>query len=583
MVNTRDIFLRAFRGTLFSALFATFVLGVATSAWAQFETRGSFPASATPYSVAVGDFNHDGKLDLAVADAGPHNGRVAVLLGNGDGTFKPAVYYTAGVAPVSVAAADFNGDGNLDLAVSNLISTYVSILLGNGDGTFQPAMQTPPLADYSTFVSVGDFNNDKKLDLVVIDGICISVLLGNGDGTFQPPQEDCPSFTIAAIGVGDFNHDGNLDLATAGSFGSANYVNILLGNGDGTFREGESYPGEPSPGHISVADLNLDGNLDLMVANSFDISVLIGNGDGTFQPAVDYTTLFPTAVVVADFNGDGKLDLAASDFGAPGGTAEVFLGNGDGTFQPGVSYPAGYELDSIAAGDFNGDHLTDLVVVDNRNSRVNVLLNTGAVTFSPTTPLNFPDQLVGATSPPQTVTLTNAGTNTLKISSITASSAEFNMTSTCGSSVAAGAECAITVTFQPQSKNSHSGLITIHDSASTKPQVIELTGVGTEVSVSPSTLNFGSQKVGTKSTPLPVTVINHGSVVLNISSIKINLNASGNYSQTNDCGSQLAAGASCTVNVIFGPFYTGKINSQLAITDDGGASPQIVPLTGKGT
>jgi hypothetical protein len=102
------------------------------------------------------------------------------------------------------------------------------------------------------------------------------------------------------------------------------------------------------------------------------------------------------------------------------------------------------------------------------------------------------------------------------------------------------------------------------------------------VSVSPTTLNFGSQKIGTKSNPLPVTVTNHGSAALNISSIKINLNASGNYSQTNDCGSQLAAGASCTINVIFAPVQNGKIQSQLAITDDGGASPQIVSLTGRG-
>jgi hypothetical protein len=557
----------------------------AGSACAQFETRASAPALTYPLSIAVGDFNHDGRLDVAVTDSCCPGGDVAVLLGNGDGTFKPAVYYAAGVGAFSVAAADFNHDGNLDLAVSNSISTYVSILLGNGDGTFQPATQTPPLRTGSTFVSVGDFNNDKKLDLVVIDGICVSVLLGNGDGTFQPPMEDCPSFTISAIGVGDFNHDGNLDLATAGSFGGASYVNILLGNGDGTFRQGESYPGETAPQSIAVADFNRDGNLDLAIANTeeYSISVLLGNGDGTFQPAVDYETQYPTDVIVADFNHDGKLDLAASDFGAPGGTAEVFLGNGDGTFQSGVSYPAGVELDSIAAGDFNGDHRTDLVVVDNNNSRVNVLLNTGEVTFSPTTPLNFPDQLVGAASTPQTVTLTNAGTNTLTISSITPSSTEFHMTSTCGSSVAPGAHCKITAAFQPQGKDGYPGTITIRDSASTKPQVIELAGVGTEVSVSPSTLNFGSQKRGTKSNPQAVTVTNHGSAALNISSIKINLNASGNYSQTNDCGSQLGAGASCTIDVIFGPFQTGKVVSQLAITDDGGASPQIVPLTGSGT
>jgi hypothetical protein len=175
---------------------------------------------------------------------------------------------------------------------------------------------------------------------------------------------------------------------------------------------------------------------------------------------------------------------------------------------------------------------------------VNVLLNTGEVTFSPTTPINFPDQLVGATSTPQTVKLANSGTNTLTISSITASSTEFHMTSTCGSSLAPGAHCKITTAFQPQAKGGYTGTISLRDNASSKPQVIELAGVGTVVSVSPSTLNFGSQKHGTKSNPKTVT--NNGSVALNISSIKINNNASGNYSETNDCGSPPAQVARST-------------------------------------
>src|SRR6202521_4890219 len=162
VVKTRGIFLRAFSGALLPTLSAMFVVGTAASALAQFETRASFPASTYPYSVAVGDFNRDGKLDLAVADL-CCGGNVAILLGNGDGTFKPAEYYAAGLAPASLVAADFNADGNLDLAVANFDSAYVSILLGNGDGTFQPATQTPLLPTDPFFVSAGDFNNDKKL------------------------------------------------------------------------------------------------------------------------------------------------------------------------------------------------------------------------------------------------------------------------------------------------------------------------------------------------------------------------------------------------------------------------------------
>jgi FG-GAP-like repeat/FG-GAP repeat len=241
---------------------------VCAPAFAQFETRGGFATQKFPESVAVGDFNHDGKLDLAVASLNKNTGfstDVQILLGNGDGTFQRAVDYPVGTSPDSVATADFNGDGNLDLVVLNGQSDNFSVLLGRGDGTFLPAVNyaTPP---GPIFVTTGDFNGDGKLDIATIslgDSTgrceCVAIFLGNGDGTFQTvPIITTPTVEPFAIGVGYFSSDGHLDLAVAEYFGSTDQVEILLGNGDGTFHAGDVYPVCCEPSSIAVADFNGD-------------------------------------------------------------------------------------------------------------------------------------------------------------------------------------------------------------------------------------------------------------------------------------------------------------------------------------
>jgi large repetitive protein len=563
--------------------------GLVATASAQFETRASVPVLSEPWSIATGDFNRDGKLDLAIASLGAT--QVSVLLGNGDGSLRPAVNYTVGSTPYSVAVADLRNDGKLDLVVANSPDS-VSVLLGNGDGTFQSAVSytTPTGPD---FVAVGDFNGDHVPDLVALEVTgychCITVLLGNGDGTFQEPgiTTDLPD-PASAIGIGDFNRDGKLDIAAAWFFGSGSGVDILLGNGDGTFQYSGTDPVVYGGGFpFAVADLRSIGKLDVAVpSGSKGVGVLLGNGDGTLGAARYYPAgFFVDSVTAADVSGDGKPDLVegTSSFN-PVTPVAVLLGNGDGTFQPARTYPVGKEPFFLTIGDFNGDRQPDLAVLDSLQNDVVTLLNTGVVSFSPTTPLVFPTQLVDTTSAPLSVTLTNTGSTTLTISSIRVNG-QFALGSdtTCGSSVAPGGNCTLSALFKPTATGSKTGLLAVSDSASTKLQIIELQGVGTVVSLSPAQLSFPPQKVGTKSTPQTVTVTNTSSTAITFSGALISGSNPKSYSETNTCGSQIGPGASCTVSVTFAPTQTGSRTAVLDLKDSGGASPQSVSLSGTGT
>jgi hypothetical protein len=392
-----------------------------------FQDQKEYNAGSFAYFVAVGDFNGDGHLDLAVADQNGstkvQNGGVSVLPGNGKGEFGPAVVYQTGAGPRWVATGDFNGDGIPDLITANNFSGFsVSVLLGDRTGTlaFQPnqdyGVGTSPSAvvvgnftgsghldavaanfgdgtisflkgngdgtfvarrDFGTEIApvglaLGDFNGDGKTDVATANGDrdAVSILLGRGDGTFAPYMDYATGGVSYSVAVGDFNGDGIADLVTANEQG--NSVSVLLGNGDGTFQPYQDYPVGVNPFWVAVGDFNGDGKLDLVTADygANSVSVLLGNGDGTFQPAVSYPVQYlPESVAVADFNGDGKLDLAVANSCTDSqcknpGTVSILLGNGDGTFQPATNYSTGYFSDAIAVGDLNGDGKLDLAVVN---------------------------------------------------------------------------------------------------------------------------------------------------------------------------------------------------------------------------
>jgi hypothetical protein len=548
--------------------------GMAAPTWAQFETRATRALANAPFALVAGDFNGDGKLDVAVT-----GDYLAVMLGNGDGTFQPPVKY-AGVF-YSIAVADFNNDGNLDLVVAP-DNNSVMVFLGNGDGTFQPP-KTSHTTNACSFIVVGDFNGDNKMDIAVIDPPYVSVLLGNGDGTFGPPSDNNSFVGPQQLAVGDFNNDHKLDVAVVGFFGGSQDIGVLLGNGDGTLQNSLTYPLNYTPWYVAAADFNHDGKLDVAIGEHVNggVMVLLGNGDGSFQPEADYTTTgFGGQVSVADFNGDGNLDIVAMG-GFPTGVNE-FLGNGDGTFRPSQFCPAVVGGGPVV-GDFNGDGKPDLALLGNP-SGVTTMLNTGPFDFSPTTPVTFPAQTINTGSTPATATLSNTSTVAVSISSIKASG-QFHLGSgtTCQTSVGPGASCAISVVFQPQSAGAHSGLVTLVDGASSKPQVIELSGQGTDLSVSPASLRFGSQKVGTNSKPRKINVTNEGSTTVNFSGIGIGGRNYQDFTETDNCFPQLAGGAACMITVIFDPTRTGPRSADVYLTVTAkDASPAPVMLTGTG-
>ena len=342
----------------------------------QLASSGTGPG---PYAVAVADFNGDSLADLVVANSGlfpGYVGSVTVYLGNGNGTFGTPMTYATGIGSSFVAVADFNGDGNPDIAVANWGGT-VSVLLGVGNGTFGPATSYP--AGNSPFaLAVGDFNGDGKADIAVANNLDndVSLLLGNGDGTFSTAANVSIGNAPEAIVAGDFNGDGKADLAIA----TGNGVSVLLGNGNATFQPPVNYPAGANPYSLAVADFNGDGKPDLAVANldGGSVSVLLGNGDGTFQTAMNYPT-GPNAeyVVVGDFNGDGVPDLAVANYGptsGAGGYLSILYGYGNGVFQNAINYAAGDTPFFVAVGNLNGDSSSDLAVVDVNGNSVGVLL-----------------------------------------------------------------------------------------------------------------------------------------------------------------------------------------------------------------
>ncbi|MBI1748794.1 MAG: VCBS repeat-containing protein [Acidobacteria bacterium] len=355
-----------------------------------FKSVRNFPVGTSPGYVITADFNRDGKLDLATANGGSNN--VSVLLGNGAGGFEPARNFAVGLAPIRIITGDFDNDGNLDIATANWRwdSNNVSILWGNGRGEFPVRIDRNAGGNGPRSIAVADFNKDGNLDIVVslANSNSVSILLGNGLRDFCPPRIFGVGTQPSSVAVGDFYQDGNIDVAVA-NWGSNN-VSVLLGDGRGNFgRAWHPYSGGSGSRSVVANDFNRDGNLDLAVANLFsnNVSILVASGDVSFQPPRNFSVgTLPISVVVGDFNRDGKLDLAVANLYS--NTVSILVGNGDGSFQPAGNFPVGNSPTGVVVGDFNRDGKLDLAVANGGSNNVSILLGNGRGSFGAAR--NFP-------------------------------------------------------------------------------------------------------------------------------------------------------------------------------------------------
>jgi predicted NUDIX family NTP pyrophosphohydrolase len=355
-------------------------LAVPAGALAQVSFSGpiNYAVGEVPSSVAAGDFDGDADPDLAVANT--ESDDVSVLLGGAGGAFAATTSISAGDYPYSLAVADFDDDADLDLATANAESNDVSVLLGGAGASFAAASDSPfSVGDNPLSVAVGDFNGDPAPDLAVAnhDLDNISVLLGGAGASFAAAADSpFPAGGEKPISVAadDFDGDSRTDLAIA-NYDSGD-VSVLLGEGDGSFGAATSYDAGDLPTSIAVGEFNGDADPDLAIANAGDdsVSVLLGTQGASFGAATDYSTGDqPWSVAVGDFNDDSDPDLAVANYGSR--SVSVLVGGAGGSFGAATSFTADDGATAIAVADFDGDSDSDLAVANWHANNVSVLLN----------------------------------------------------------------------------------------------------------------------------------------------------------------------------------------------------------------
>ncbi len=604
------------------------------------------PTGTGPTDVAVADFNNDGIPDLAVANGGTTaspGAPLTILIGNGDGTFASGVSPTTSTTPSRVVTADFNGDGNADLAVDGGANHGVQILLGDGHGNFTAV---PPFTSGGPVtMAVGDFNRDGNPDLaIVLSGSpnSVAVMLGKGDGNFiftTPPPNTSGAFDLA---VGDFDGDGFPDLAIRITGGTnPETLSIEINQQNGTFSQLVSY-GLPSDNNITpphslvIADIDNDGKADIVAsatlpdsANSslsdFVLVSMLGTGDGHFgAPSVtrtaDHTSIY--AIATADFNGDGKADVAiVNDV-----ETAIFISNGDGIFTEATTVAENPAInpanDVVTIGDFDGDGVPDLAQV---NSNLNVA-SIYLTSRSTSSKVNFNSLTVPGTGT-HNIEASYSGDSSFVGSTSTAVGVPASPISTAlaltssASSVAFGTPVVLTATLTPSqylslvtsgepvtftsgtstlgTANLSSGAASLNvtslpagannftasyagDSffaAAASPSItVTVANPLPIAALAPSSLTFPSQTVGSTSVAQSITLTNTGAVPLVISGVAIN----GSFSQTNTCGTGVPSGQTCTFAVTFTPTADGAATGSLVISDNAAGSPQTVALSGTG-
>ncbi len=388
-----------------------------------FGAAQNMPTAGAALDVTLGDFNGDQKIDIATVDgtsltapfSGPPTGGdiirpdeaglISVFLNQGNGTFsQPRALNSGQTALNKTVEADVNGDGNPDLVSINSSNKTVSVMLGNADGTFGSAQTVATLSNAPTGLAAADLNGDGKADIVTTfySTNKVAVLENQGNGTFTSASYLTLPGPAGNVVIADLNADNKADLLTVNVTGfnpaGNQTLSFFAGNGDGTFKPGLT-SGVGYGRNLVVADFNDDGKLDVAFASEFDpdlsyaghqyltnLSVLMGNGDGTFKAQTNYTvSASPFALGAADLNGDGFIDLVTT--GDIEGDISILLNNGDGTFKVAANMGAGFQPQGLAITDVNLDGIPDVVVAAAQSNNVAVFLGNGDGTLAPATML----------------------------------------------------------------------------------------------------------------------------------------------------------------------------------------------------
>lgn len=347
-------------------------------------SKSSITSGSQPCSVATGDFNNDHHLDIAVANSGKNT--IGVFISHGNGTFanQETYFISHGSRPSSIITGHFNNDYNLDIAVANYGTNNIGIFLGNGNGTFSDQKRFSLGSAHPLFITTGDFNRDNRMDIVVANygTNTISILLGYGNGYFQ---DQITYFTgydsiLYSLAIGDFNGDDHLDIATA-NYGT-DTIGILLGYGNGTFKNQQTYTTLPksNPSSVAVGDFNNDNHLDVVISNNgtSNVGIFLGHGNGTFFPQVTFPIGFkshPQHITVGDFNKDKQLDIAIVD--SANDQIHILLGYGNASFGTITTYDTISQSSPVSAAvaDFDNDNQSDIVIANYHTNDVLVLTN----------------------------------------------------------------------------------------------------------------------------------------------------------------------------------------------------------------
>lgn len=391
----------------FVLIWALPVIGRLPAQTVSFIQRSQIATSQNPTALAVADIIGDRESDLIVANQG--SASFSILRGLGNGFFQPFTTEDTGISPTALALGDFNQDGRLDLAVATFGSNNVDIFLGNGYGNFRffGSLAAPG----ASAIAEADFNGDGKLDLAVVatSSNSVSIFLGNGNGTFLPFFTSAVGDRPVSIATADFNGDGRFDLAVANM--ASNNVSILLGTGTGIFLAARNFSAGQFPAYVALADFDGNGTIDIAVANATgfsagSISLLLGLGNGAFaSPSTFAAGSNPSFLVAGDFNLDGKVDLAVANTGS--NTISIFLGAGNGFFVRPIDFVTGSAPAWISVVDLNADGRPDLLVANSRSNTVSVLINYTGVGGPPlvNSVVNTAALQGGAVAPGEVVTI----------------------------------------------------------------------------------------------------------------------------------------------------------------------------------